>query len=126
MGGVYKVTRKVNLDAVCKQISDTSSSNNIPPANHQRMMNMLSDAFHETHLTLAQLALQSPVTSNSGHDPKPPSCPLVGEAGGGWDGEVMDKARDMLQPFMSHLSRELSDELVKVVRDRLDGAKPPR
>ena len=100
-----------------------SSSSNGMSANHQQIMNILAEAFHEAHLTLAQLALQSPVVPDDGDPRKPPSCPLVGEAGSGaWDSDVMDKAREMLRPFMSHLS----EELVKVIRDRLEGDGSPR
>ena len=86
-------------------------------------MSILSEAFHEAHLTLAQLALQSPVVLDDSDQRKPPSCPLVSEMGSGsWDSDMMDKAREMLRPFMSHLS----DELVKVIRDRLEGGSSPR
>ncbi|XP_025105170.1 WD repeat-containing protein 62-like isoform X3 [Pomacea canaliculata] len=85
---------------------------------HNQMLLMMSAAFHETHLALAELALQSPASSDDSS--KPLSCPLVGEASGRRDGAVIDKARDMLQPFVSQLSRELSDELIKLVKERLE------
>lgn len=85
---------------------------------YQQMMVLMSEAFHEAHLTLAHLALQSPVLPES--STKPPSCPLV-EVTGSWDQTVMEKAQDMLQPFVSQLSQELSDELVKLVKDKLQG-----
>ncbi|KAK7487105.1 hypothetical protein BaRGS_00021600 [Batillaria attramentaria] len=100
-----------------KDLHSQIQSSGTTVESRQQMMSMMSETFHETHLTLAQLALQSPVSDN----PKPPSCPLVGEGAGTVDTAVMDKARDMLQPFVSYLSRELSDELIKLIRDRLEG-----
>lgn len=104
-----------------------SSSSNGSSTTQQQMMSIMSEAFHEAHLTLAHLALQSPVAPDDVDSRKAPSCPLVGETGsGGWDCDLMDKARDMLQPLLSHLSRELADELVKVIRDRLERGSSPQ
>ncbi|XP_076442511.1 uncharacterized protein LOC143281273 isoform X2 [Babylonia areolata] len=120
-------------DFLSQMTRGQNSSKGQSPNQHQ-MATMLSEAFREAHLTLAHLALQSPVAPPEGEAApiKPPSCPLVEEGGaaggwegGPWDSSVMDKARDMLQPFMSHLSRELSEELVKMVRERLDTGRPP-
>ncbi|XP_070180753.1 mitogen-activated protein kinase-binding protein 1-like isoform X2 [Littorina saxatilis] len=106
--------------------SELNSSSKATSSSHQQMMSIMAEAFHEAHVTLAQLALQSPVANDS-DNLKPPSCPLVADSGSGsWNTSVMDKAKDMLQPLMSQLSRELSDELVKVVRDRLEKGGAPR
>lgn len=110
-------------------LSQIHRGNSGSSANQQQMMTMMSEAFREAHLTLAHLAVQSPGVAQEGGTLKAPSCPLVeeGAAAAGWDSVVMDKARDMLRPFMAHLSRELSEELLKMIRDRLKGGQqsPP-